>query len=138
LSKEFPAFDFSTVFPEYPTKEGRWAFSEAAIIQRGLDCLRWLKARPEKVIAIVSHSGFLRVAVSHAKYENADYRVFDFADDAIDELVEWKSTEEGGGGMGKSEKGRFYADSTEFPQEPMKEVGEVQKAPQEVIEENPG
>ena len=69
ISKEFPTFDFSTVAPEYPAREGRWAFSEseAAITQRGLDCRQWLKAKPKKVIAVVTHSGFLRIGISHTE-----------------------------------------------------------------------
>ena len=102
ISKEFPKLSFSTVFPEYPAKTGRWAFSDAAIIQRGKDCRQWLKNRAEKVIAIVSHSGFLRVGVSHINYENADYRVFNFANDGSDVLVEWQLTRDNNGGMGRS------------------------------------
>ena len=143
ISKDFPAFNFNTVSPEYPSKEGRWAFSEAAITQRGLDCRQWLKSRPEKVIAVVSHSGFLRLGISHTKYANADYRVFDFADDASDELVEWESTEHRGGGMGKSEKGRVYAGGPGFPHEQRKEgaeakrASEAEQASEEVVDEVP-
>ena len=104
LSNEFPSFEFDTVFPEYPAKTGRWAFSDAAIEQRAEDCRRWLRKRPEKVIAVVSHSGFLRVGVSHKSYANADYRVFDFGSGESSELVEWELTDRKGGGMGWSEK----------------------------------
>lgn len=37
-----------------------------------------LKARKEKVIAVVSHSAFLRTAVANARFANTDYRIFDF------------------------------------------------------------
>ena len=114
LAKEFPAFSFDTVFPEWPAKTGRWACAQEAVIQRGIDCRRWLKSRPERVIAVVSHVGFLGAAVSRKRYSNADYRVFDFANDGGDELIEWKLTEERGGGMGRSEKGTFYADEGTF------------------------
>ncbi|KAI4134911.1 MAG: hypothetical protein LQ347_001119 [Umbilicaria vellea] len=138
ISTEFPSFDFNTVSPEYPSKEGRWAFSVAAITQRGRDCRQWLKSRPEKVIAVVTHSGFLRLGVSHTKYANADYRVFDFADDTSDELVEWESTEHQGGGMGKSEKGTAYTRGSDFRHERRKGTAEAKGALGEVDEEVPG
>lgn len=114
LAEEFPDFIFDTVYPEYPAKTGRWAFTQAAVMQRGLDCRRWLKSRPERVVAVVSHSAFLRTAVSHRRYFNADYRVFDFADDGSDELIERPLTEERGGGMGRSEKGTHHAKPSDF------------------------
>ena len=103
----------------------------------GLDFRQWLKARPEKVIAVVTHSGFLRIWISHTKDANADYRIFDFADDTGDELVEWECTEHRGGGMGKSEKGKAYVESTEFPQEHREEGPKAKQAPEEVGEEAP-
>ena len=66
---------------------------------------------------VVSHSGFLRVGVSHRHYANADYRVFRFAEGSGDELVEWRITEENGGGMGTSRTGLALTEPTEFPQE---------------------
>ena len=139
---DFPCFDFQTVFPEYPRKKGRWAFSRTAITQRGVDCRRWLKSRPEKVIAVVSHSGFLRVGISHTKYANADYRVFQFKDGYDDELVEWDLTESRGGGMGKSKRGKAYGGPSDFPSEPElepeRETSIETKAQEEVVEEIPG
>lgn len=137
ISKDFPSFDFSTVSPEYPSKEGRWAFSDAAIVQRGLDCRQWLMSRPEKVIAVVTHSGFLRRGVSHASYANADYRVFDFADGASDKLLEWESTDHRGGGMGKSEKGKAGVRAPCFPKRQRKEKPEAERGPEEVVDEVP-
>ena len=137
LSDEFPDFGFGTVFPDYPVKTGRWAYSLTAITQRGIDCRRWLKARPEKVIAVVSHSGFLRVGISNTRYANADYRVFEFVDDNFASLREWKTTEERGGGMGKSQKGIAYAEPSDFPDHQNDEIKANTKAPEEVVEEVP-
>ena len=137
LSSDFPDFNFDSVFSEYPAKSGRWAFSLAAITQRGLDCRRWLKSRPEKVVAVVSHSGFLRVGVSHTRFANADYRVFDFVDDNEASLQEWKTTEERGGGMGKSQKGMAYAEPLEFTDSQKDDTISNTKAPEEVVEEAP-
>lgn len=55
------------------------------------------KSRPEEIVIVVSHSGFLRVGVSHRHYANADYRVFRFAEDSGDELIESSLTDENGG-----------------------------------------
>lgn len=113
LVREFPQFSYDTVFPEFPNKTGRWAFSEEAILQRGSDCRRWLKSRPEKVIAVVTHSAFLRIGIAPTRFANADYRVFDFVADG-DELHQWPLTDENGGGMGKSPKGAHATLPSDF------------------------
>jgi len=115
IAIEFPEFSFSTVFPEYPTKSGRWAFTKEAVLHRAIECRRWLKSRPEKVIAVVSHSAFLRLGVTQSQFSNADYRVFEFADNSdTHELVEWKLTAENGGGMGWSPKGQSQIQPSDF------------------------
>ena len=68
MEKEWPQFDWSTVDPKWPSKEGLYAYSKDGLVNRGIACRKWLKERPEKVIAVVSHSGFLRVGVSSKKY----------------------------------------------------------------------
>jgi hypothetical protein len=132
MEKEFPNFDFSSVDPSYPDKTTNlstnpYAFTRKAILARGQTCLQNLYTRPEKVIAVVSHSGFLRTAICHRRFFNADWRVFDFDEDAMKEskekgeveflLKEWKETEENGGGMGRSEKGVVAVLPTDFPPE---------------------
>lgn len=87
---------------------------------------------------MVSHSGFLRVGVSHRHYANADYRIFQFAEGAGDELVEWKLTEENGGGMGNSGKGLALTEPTDFPHERQKHPQErIAQAPEESTKEVP-
>lgn len=56
------------------------------------------------MIAVVSHSGFLGRGISGTLFDNADYRVFDFAGDESDQLTEWDSTKDKGGGMGRSRR----------------------------------
>ncbi|KUJ22494.1 phosphoglycerate mutase-like protein [Mollisia scopiformis] len=103
MEKEWPQFDWSLVDPEYPTKEGLYEWSRQGLTERGIAAKKWLSERPEKVIAVVSHSGFLRVGITNGKlFENADYRIFDFGKDL--ELKEWELTETKGGGLGKSMK----------------------------------
>ncbi|KAK7527661.1 histidine phosphatase superfamily [Phyllosticta citriasiana] len=129
LQPLFPSLDFSAVDPTYPNKtspspsSNPYGFTRRAVLARGQACLRWLHARPEKVIAVVSHSGFLRCAVSARRYANADYRVFEFDDDNadnVDGLIrvrEWEQTEALGGGMGRSEKGVARVVPRDFPRD---------------------
>lgn len=121
MSKEWPQFDWSGVDPVFPSKTGLYEFSKDGLTRRGIEARRWLKNRPEKVIAVVSHAGFLRVGVSYCQYDNADFRVFNFAEGDEDDaaggrLVEWEVTEENGGGLGKSLKGRFGWETQTFPE----------------------
>ncbi|ORY12075.1 histidine phosphatase superfamily [Clohesyomyces aquaticus] len=134
MESEFPQFDWSIVDPLYPDKTtsldtNPYAFTEKAILARGQTCLKALYSRPEKVIAVVSHSGFLRTGICNRNFFNADWRVFGFDEGAMKEsreralgldgkgmfvLKEWKETEEKGGGMGRSLKGIFGVVETDF------------------------
>ncbi|KAI9704221.1 MAG: hypothetical protein M1836_007082 [Candelina mexicana] len=87
--------------------------------------------RPEKIIIVTSHSGFLRLGVSHAQYANADYRVFDFVSGDGEDLVERELTEQRGGGMGKSMKGKAFVRPGDFPNDP------VSTSDHEVVDETP-
>lgn len=89
-----------------------------------------MRERPEKVIAVVSHSGFLRVGVSYRAYDNADFRIFDFAEGYEElggKLVEWELTEKKGGGLGKSPKGVFPMGPGDYPEGTEEAIGEVTK-----------
>ncbi|KAL1303675.1 hypothetical protein AAFC00_007029 [Neodothiora populina] len=130
LKKRFSDLDWSPVeSTTYPDKTGPgspYAFTKTAVLARGQTCLKNLYQRKEKVVAVVAHSGFLRCAVSHNLYANADYRVFDFVsntDPEKPELAEWDLTADNGGGMGTSEKGRVVVSATDFP--PEETVAEV-------------
>ncbi|KAF2810539.1 phosphoglycerate mutase-like protein [Mytilinidion resinicola] len=136
VASRFPQYAtaLATVDPLYPNKttpsSNPYAFTRLAVLARGQACLKALYSRPEKVIAVVSHSGFLRTAVSGRRYANADFRIFEFDEEKMGEdkglgleeeglfrLKEWKETEEKGGGLGKSEKGVFEVLDTDFPGE---------------------
>jgi hypothetical protein len=82
LATQFTKVDFSTVDPVYPDKTSpagaKYQYSKDAILARGQACLASLYDRKEKVIAVVSHSGFLREGVTGNYFANADYRVYDF------------------------------------------------------------
>ncbi|TAQ89680.1 Sedoheptulose-bisphosphatase/4-nitrophenylphosphatase [Chlorociboria aeruginascens] len=133
MEKEWPQFDWSEIDPVYPAKTGIYEHSMSGLVQRGIEARKWLKNRPEKVIAVVSHSGFLRVCVSFRKYSNADFRIFEFGEGDGEEglnLVEWELTEKKGGGLGLSEIGHFGMIASDYPHEPETELGEV-------VDENP-
>lgn len=73
--------DLTTVDSVYPDKTSpagsAYYHSRRAIISRGQRALKFLYERPEKIVFIVSHSGFMRVGVSGRWFFNADYRIFD-------------------------------------------------------------
>ncbi|PHH85778.1 hypothetical protein CDD83_11186 [Cordyceps sp. RAO-2017] len=46
---------------------------------RGAAALAALRRRPERLVFVVSHSGFLRLAVAGRWFFNADWRLFRFA-----------------------------------------------------------
>ena len=94
LTAEFPQFAFDTLYPGWPQKEGKYAFTQTAIAARGLGCRLWLKDRPEKVIVVFSHADFLYGGICSAVFQNAEYRVFDFARDG-DNLIERVNARQG-------------------------------------------
>ncbi|KAM0232677.1 hypothetical protein ACHAP5_010653 [Fusarium lateritium] len=82
VSPDFPKVDMSNVDALWPDKTSqaaeRYAYSKKSILARGLRALEDLHKRPEKLIFVVSHSGFLRLGVVGYWFFNSDYRVFDF------------------------------------------------------------
>ncbi|KAF4547779.1 Histidine phosphatase-like protein 6 [Elsinoe fawcettii] len=129
IGERFKQIDFSDVDPAYPKKEGVYAFTQDAVVGRGQKVLQNLYARKEDVVAVVSHSGFLRAGVSKRHYANADYRVFTFEEwngKGDVKLVESDLTE-GKGGMGWSEEGVATIGANEFPKtNKVKQVEEQQ------------
>lgn len=121
LAEEFPELDFTKVDPIFPDKspDTPYAFTRSTNLARGQKCLAKLYGRPEKAIAVVSHSGFLRTAISKRRYANADYRVFTFRRSKGGQLslVEDGVTAQKGGGLGRSEKGLQRIEPWDFPPE---------------------
>lgn len=138
LRMESPDFDWSYMDPIWPSKSLLYDYSRPSILKRGQAVRRWLRSRPEKVIAVVSHGAFIRVGMCNKKFGNADYRILDFekADKVGNgdeneglKLVEWESTAKNGGGLGKSskeffgwEKGDFEAMANPPPEEVQDEL----------------
>lgn len=134
IQAEFPDLDLSQVDASWPDKITRredgsvnmYAWTREAVYARAQRALAKLHGRPEKVIAVVTHSAFLRLGISHTMYANADYRVFDFCpvktkDGGQEEyaLEEWKQTKVPGGGMGRSPVGPWQSRPGDFPPEPL-------------------
>lgn len=82
VSPDFSSVDLSTVDALWPDKTSpaaqRYAHTKRDILARGRRALDDLHDRPEKLVFVVSHSGFLRVGVVGFWFFNSDYRVFDF------------------------------------------------------------
>ncbi|KAF4635066.1 hypothetical protein G7Y89_g3024 [Cudoniella acicularis] len=141
LKQDWPQYDWSMVDPVFPAKEGMYAFSQEALLERGKAARTWLRNRPEKVIAVVGHAGFLRIGLCYRKFGNADYRIFEFEDEEVDgakgpKLVEWESTEENGGGMGNSQKGFFGWELHDFKYMPGN-VGKTKEELEEMVAKTP-
>lgn len=115
IEKEYPDVNFTQIDNVYPSKSGRYAYTLAAIKQRGIDARKGLRSRPEEVIIVVTHSAFLRTAVAFKHFANADYRIFTFSEepDSI-ELLEEELTD-GKGGMGRSDFGWMKIEEHDFP-----------------------
>ncbi|KKA28021.1 hypothetical protein TD95_003697 [Thielaviopsis punctulata] len=106
LKSEFPAIDFSTLDPVFPDKTSDagkpYEWGRTALLARGVRARENMRTRPEKWVIVVSHSGFLRQAVSGWWYFNADYRIFDFVEDESEETGLKLREETNEGGMGWS------------------------------------
>jgi hypothetical protein len=87
VSPSFPKVNFSPVDPLWPDKTSpaaeRYWYTKKSILARGQRALEDLKKRPEKLIFVVSHSGFLRLGVVGYWFFNSDYRVFDFDGEGV-------------------------------------------------------
>lgn len=106
----FPHVLFDDLDPIWPDKTSpsahRYHHTRRAIVKRGRLCLETLHQRPEKLVIVVSHSGFLRVGVTGRWFMNADYRVFEFQhglEDGRRVIRQDESTSEGGLGLSFAE-----------------------------------
>jgi len=112
LKTHFPALDFAHLDHVYSDKTSpggqQYASTRTAVLQRGQSALSNLYHRSEKLILVVSHSDFMRMAVTGTWFANADFRVFEFngqnGSDGAFSLIEMECTKANGGGMGRSFK----------------------------------
>ncbi|KAL7929561.1 histidine phosphatase superfamily [Trichoderma chlorosporum] len=118
-----PCYDFSSVSPLWPDKTDSpiardlFSYTRPAVLRRGRRCLEKLSKRPEDLIFVFSHSGFLRSGVSEWWYFNADYRIFTF-DEGLGLKID-ESTLEGGMGWSWNKKVEL---GTGVPEDVEKEI----------------
>jgi broad specificity phosphatase PhoE len=110
LRSDFPKVDFGGVdiiWPDKTSPEARlYAYTRTDILARGQRALSHLRDRPEDLIFVVTHSGFLRQGCVGRWFFNSDYRIFDFkgqAGDAGIQLEEDPGTDAGGLGLSRTE-----------------------------------
>ncbi|KAL2217571.1 histidine phosphatase superfamily [Thermoascus aurantiacus ATCC 26904] len=73
--------DLERVEEGWNSKTGKWAPTSEAINKRARELRRWLKARPEKEIVLVTHGGFLH------------YFTEDWEDSSVYQGTGWSNTE---------------------------------------------
>lgn len=101
------------MWPDKTSPAGkRYAHTKQDVVARGRRALETLSRRSEKLVFIVSHSGFLRVGVTTYWYYNSDYRVFDFDAEAggVNGLRQAESTLSGGLGLSWTERAALGED----------------------------
>ncbi|RDX44695.1 phosphoglycerate mutase-like protein [Lentinus brumalis] len=80
---EFAGIDFSTLTPDWTSKAGFYAATEEAIAARARWVRKWLRARPEQHIVVVSHGDCLRYITkrrnTHEPWANVEVREYTFA-----------------------------------------------------------
>ncbi|KAI1081824.1 phosphoglycerate mutase-like protein [Whalleya microplaca] len=87
---EFAVFNLDPLKPEWTSKEGFWAPTEAALNNRAKWVRKFLRERPEKNIVLVSHGDILRritadpTGISTYPWKNAEVRIFEFDPKYVD------------------------------------------------------
>ncbi|KAM0347415.1 hypothetical protein ACHAPU_004936 [Fusarium lateritium] len=107
VSPDFPKVNMSNVDALWPDKTSstaeRYAYTKKSILARGRRALDDLHKRSEKLIFVVSHSGFLRLGVVGYWFFNSDYRMFDFEAEGDESELRVKQHEKTlSGGLGLS------------------------------------
>ncbi|SLM41064.1 Histidine phosphatase superfamily, clade-1 [Lasallia pustulata] len=95
--------DLSLVTEGWNSKKGKWADDAEAIEARAKETRKWLQARPEKEIVLVTHGGFLHYFTGDwsdsVKFEagtgwaNTEYRSYTFKDEKDDNASLVETTE---------------------------------------------
>lgn len=102
LKEEFAGkpIDLDMVYEGWNNKTGRFAPTNKALKERALAARRWLKARPEKEIIVVTHGGYLHYFTEDwedsSQYQgtgwvNTEYRTYTFSEETHDVDLEGNS-----------------------------------------------
>ena len=111
---EFVGLNFSSLTPDWTSKQGFWAADAKAISNRARSVRHFLKSRPEKNIVLVSHGDFLRKLTAgvdspnHYSWNNAEVRIFKFdpaSIDSDDSFLLFDEEIEGAGGYSRGVTG---------------------------------
>ena len=86
---EFAGLDFSALTPDWTSKSGFYAATEAAIAARARWVRHWLRARPERHIVVVCHGDCLRYITqgrnTYNPWANVEVREYTFAADEAED-----------------------------------------------------
>lgn len=86
---EYAGLDFSSLTPDWTSKEGFYAPTVSALLARARWNRRWLRSRPEKEIVVVAHGDCLRYITdgenSFAMWANAEVKEYTFAEEEEDD-----------------------------------------------------
>lgn len=121
---EQPELNWGGLSVEWPSRDkelfrwNKWDVEERAISMR-----KRIHEEGDRhnIVIVVSHGDFL-VALTGKKFAPADYRIFQFAEDAYEDaenggkLVEWMDLTVSNGGLGRSPNGDFTIDDLDFPE----------------------
>ncbi|KAJ5717875.1 hypothetical protein N7488_003521 [Penicillium malachiteum] len=92
--------DLEMVHEDWNNKAGRYAPTNAALKERARAARRWLKARPEKEIVVVTHGGFLHYLTEDwedsSTYQgtgwlNTEWRSYTFSDETHGDDLDGKA-----------------------------------------------
>ncbi|KAL8951335.1 MAG: hypothetical protein Q9222_002700 [Ikaeria aurantiellina] len=119
LKEEFKnkPVDLSLLPEDWDSKQGKWAADRKVIEQRCREARKWLKARQERDIVIITHGGLLHyltedwtgaakfqvIALQGTGWENTEFRSFHFVE-GDDENAAIQETRESKGRRGGGEK----------------------------------
>ncbi|KAK5111401.1 hypothetical protein LTR85_012175 [Meristemomyces frigidus] len=87
---EFAGFNFSTLTPDWTSKQGFYAPDPQSILNRARWVRQWLRERQEKVIVLVAHGDVLRQITagpdgpSTYMWKNAEARSFHFDEKSVE------------------------------------------------------
>ncbi|TCD69186.1 hypothetical protein EIP91_008482 [Steccherinum ochraceum] len=74
--------DFSTLTPDWTSKQGKYAVTVAALQERARENRKWLRERPEQEIVVVAHGDLLRYVTdgysSDSEWANTEVREYTF------------------------------------------------------------